>query len=118
MLPERVGLPLAARRTRQRDLLERGQHAGLVGDAKAEGAAREGRADFSGEEEVEAMARVSTRQCSQESSGRLFVGEPTGRGGGVSSQMTNARKPGDRLQMSSGRSTWTYVSPLWKTPRA
>ena len=39
------------------DLWERGQHAGLVGDAKAEGAAREGRAAFSGEEEDNAVAQ-------------------------------------------------------------
>ena len=37
------------------DLWERGQHAGLVGDAEAEGAAQEGRAAFNGEEEDEAV---------------------------------------------------------------
>ena len=42
--------------TRCMDLWERGQHAGLVGDAKAEGAARKGRAAFSGEEEDDAVA--------------------------------------------------------------
>ena len=40
---------IRARITRRMDLWERGQHAGLVGDAEAEGAARKGRADFSGE---------------------------------------------------------------------
>ena len=39
------------------DLWERGHHAGLVGDAEAEGAAREGRAALSGEEEDDAVAR-------------------------------------------------------------
>ena len=39
------------------DLWERGQNVGLVGDAEAEGAAREGRAAFSGEEEDNAVAR-------------------------------------------------------------
>ena len=39
------------------DLWERGQHAGLVADAEAEGAAREGRAASGGEEEDEAVAR-------------------------------------------------------------
>ena len=39
------------------DLLERGQHAGLVGNAEAEGAAQERRAAFSGEEEEDAVAR-------------------------------------------------------------
>ena len=38
------------------DHWERGLHAGLVGDAKAEGAAREGRAASLGEEEDEAVA--------------------------------------------------------------
>ena len=38
-------------------LWERGQHGGLVGDAEAEGAAREGRAAFIGEDEDDAMAR-------------------------------------------------------------
>ena len=61
--------------------------------------------------------RVSTILCSQESSGRLSVRQPTGRGEGVSSWMTNAPKPGDRLQMSSGRSTQIYGSHPWKIPR-
>ena len=39
------------------DLWERGQHAGLVGDAEAEGAAREIRSNFTGEEEDDAVAR-------------------------------------------------------------
>ena len=39
------------------DLCERGLHAGLVGDAEAKGAAREGRAASGGEEEDEAVAR-------------------------------------------------------------
>ena len=39
------------------DLWERGLHAGLLGDAKAEGASREGRASSGGEEEDKAMAR-------------------------------------------------------------
>ena len=39
------------------DLWDRGQHAGLVGDAEAEGAAQEVRAAFSNEEENDAVAR-------------------------------------------------------------
>ena len=39
------------------DFWERGQHSGLVGYAKAEGAVREGRSAFSGEEEDNAVAR-------------------------------------------------------------
>ena len=48
---------IRARITRRMDLWERGQHVGLVGDAEAEEAAREGRAAFSGEEEDYAMSR-------------------------------------------------------------
>ena len=39
------------------DFLERGQHAGLVGDSEAEGAAREGRTISSGKDEYDALAR-------------------------------------------------------------
>ena len=46
-----------ARITRRMDLWDRGQHAGLVGDAKAEGADQEGRAASSGEEDNEAIAQ-------------------------------------------------------------
>ena len=38
------------------DLWERGQHTALVGDAKAEGAAQEGRAASGGKEEDNAVA--------------------------------------------------------------
>ena len=61
---------------------------------------------------------VITTQCCLVSSDRPSFGQPTGRGEGVSSQMINAPKPGDWLQRSSGRSTQTYVSPLWRTPCA
>ena len=43
--------------TRRMDLWERGLHAGLVGDAEAEGAAREVRAASGGEEEDDVVAR-------------------------------------------------------------
>ena len=48
---------IRARITRRMDLWERGQHADLVGDAEAEGAAREGRSAFSGKKEENAVAR-------------------------------------------------------------
>ena len=38
------------------DLWERGLHSGLVGDAEAEGAVREGRADSGEEEEYKSVA--------------------------------------------------------------
>ena len=61
VLTKTVGIRQAreirAKITRRMDLWERGQHAGLVGDAEAEWAAREGRAAFSGEEEDDAVAR-------------------------------------------------------------
>ena len=47
------------------------------------------------------------------SSVRLSVRQPTGRGEVVSSRMTNAQKPGDRLQRSSGRSTRICVLLQW-----
>ena len=48
---------IRARITRRMDLWEWDQHVGLVGDAEAEGAARKGRATFSGEEEGNAVAQ-------------------------------------------------------------
>ena len=61
MLTKTLGIlrarEIRARITRRMDLWERGHHAGLVGDAEAEGAARKGRAAFSGEEEDDAVAR-------------------------------------------------------------
>ena len=59
---------------------------------------------------------ATTTQCCLESSGRPSVGKPTGRGEGVSSWMTNARKPGDRLQRFSRRSTRTCMSPPVENP--
>ena len=57
MLGVRQAREIWARITRRMDLWERGQHAVLVGDVEAEGAAREGRAAFSGEEEDDTVAR-------------------------------------------------------------
>ena len=54
---------------------------------------------------------ATTTQCCLVSFGRLSAGPQTGRGEGVSYH-TNARKPVDRLQRSSGRSTQTCVSPV------
>ena len=48
---------IRARITWQIDLWERGLHTGLVGGAKAEGSAREGRAASGGEEEDDVLAR-------------------------------------------------------------
>ena len=48
---------IRARINRRMNLWKRGQHAGLVGDVKAEGAAREGRAASSREEEDDAIVR-------------------------------------------------------------
>ena len=79
------------------DLWERGQHAGLVGDAEAEGAAQEGRSASGGKEEDDAMDR-----CFHETvlSGKLrqAVSRATNREGeGVYSRSTNALNPGDQL---------------------
>ena len=68
------------------DLLERGLHAGFVGDAEAEGAAREGMA-ASGREGKTRLSQGATMTCYfQVSSVRISIGQPIGRGGGVSSQ--------------------------------
>ena len=83
----------------------------MVGDAEAEGAACEGRAAFSGEEEEDAVAR-SFHETVLSVKLRQAVRRATNReGGGVSFQRKNAPKPGDRLQMSSGRSTQTCMPP-------
>ena len=72
---------IRARITRRMDLWERGQHAGLVGDAEPEGAAREGRATFSGKEEDDAMARrfyetaLMARSFLRRNSGIIFVSD-------------------------------------------
>ena len=57
MLGVRRAREIRARITRRMDLWERGQHAGLVGDAEAEGADQEGRATFSGNEEDNVVAQ-------------------------------------------------------------
>ena len=79
---------IRARITRRMDLWERGQHAGLVGDAEAEGAACEGRSAFSGEEEDDAVAQsfhktvllgklfqAVRRETDREGGGCLLLGE-------------------------------------------
>ena len=48
---------IRARITQRMDLWERGQRAGLLRDAEAEGAAQEGRSASGGEEEDDAVAR-------------------------------------------------------------
>ena len=57
MLGVRRASEIWARPTQRTDLWERGIHAGLVGDAEAEGTAREVRAASGREEEDEAVAR-------------------------------------------------------------
>ena len=47
---------IRGRITQQTDLWERAQHAGLVGDAEAEGAAKCGKAAFIGEEQEDSVA--------------------------------------------------------------
>ena len=79
-----------------------------------------------GKEETPALGRRRTRRypkatmtrCCMVSFSRLSARPPTGRGEGVSSQITNVPKPGGRLQRSSGRITQTCVPPPWKIPHA
>ena len=105
MLGDRRAREIRARITRRMDLWERGQHAGLVGDAEAEGAAHEGRAAFSSEEEDDTVERSYHSTVLSGKLQRAVRWATNREGEGVSSQMTNALKPGDRLQRSSGRST-------------
>ena len=57
MLGVRRAREIWERITRRMDLWERGINAGLVGDAEAEGASREGRSASGGEEEEEVVAQ-------------------------------------------------------------
>ena len=93
--------------TRRMDLWERGIHVGLVGDAEAEGAAREGRPASGGEEDDEAVAWSYHDTVLSGKLQPAICWATDREGGGVSSWMTNSRKPGDRLQRSSERSTLT-----------
>ena len=89
---------------------------GLIGDAEAEGAAREGRAAFNGKEEDNAVAWSFHETVLL---GKLWqaVRRATDREGrGCLLQEENAPKPGDRLQRYSWRSTRTCVSPLCNIP--
>ena len=98
--------------TRRMDLWKRGLHAGLVGDAEAEGATREGRAASGEEEEDEAVAR-SYHDTVLSGNIRQAVRRETYREGGwcllPDDQCT---KTGDWLQRSSGRSIRTCMYPL------
>ena len=106
---------IRARITRRIDLWERGHHAGLVGDAEAKGADRKGRAAFSSKEEDDAVARSFHGTVLLEKLRQAIRRATDREGGGVSSSMTNALKPGDWVQRSSGRSTPTCVTPNGKS---
>ena len=86
-----------ARITRRMYLWDRGIHTGMVGDAKVEGATQEGRAASGGEEGEEAISQSYPDTMFLVSFGRPSTRQPTGRGEGVFSQMTNVPKPGDRF---------------------
>ena len=95
---------IRVRITRLMDLWERGLHAGLVGDAEAEGSSREGRAASGGEEEDEVVGRSYHDTVLSGKLQKAVRGATNREGGGVSSRMINAQKPGDRLQRFFGRS--------------
>ena len=105
-----------ARITRPMDLWERGQHTSLLWDAEAEGAAREGRAAFSGEEEDDAVARSFHKTVLSGKLRQAVCRETDKEGGGCLLPGEKCTKLGDRLQMSSGRSTRTCVPPPAENP--
>ena len=86
-------------------------HAGLVGDSKAEGSTRRPGPPLAERRRTTPWPGVTMTRYCLVSFDRLSVGQPTGRGEGVSSWRNIALKPGDRLQRSSERSTGTCVSP-------
>ena len=102
---------IRARITRCMDLWERVQHSGMVGGAKVEGAACEGRAAFIGKDEEDAVSQ-SFHETVISGKLRQAVRRATNREGvGCPFRTTNALKPGDRLQMYSRRSTRRCVPP-------
>ena len=109
---------IQARITRRIDLWKRGQHAGLVRDAEAEGAAREGRAAFSGEEEDDTMAR-SSHETLLSGKFRQDVRRATDREGGgylvPGEKYTNTKQPVADVLWEKHPDM--HVPP-WKTPRA
>ena len=109
---------IQARITRRMDPWERDQHAGLVGDAEAEGTARKGRGAFSGEEEDDAVAR-SFHETVLSWKVRKAVRQATDRGVCVSppgGQMHENRATGCRSP--PGEAPGHGCPPPWKTPRA
>ena len=105
--------------TRQIDIWESGLHEGLIGDSEVEGAVREGRAASGGEEEDEAVAQSYHNMVLSGILSQAVYSETVREGGGgVSSQITNAKILGNRLQRFSGRSNCTCESTPWNIPRA
>ena len=99
--------------TRLMELWERGLHVGLVGDAEAEGDAREGRDAYGGEEEDESVARsYHTMVLSGKLWQAVYWATDMEAGGCLPPDNQCTKKPGERFQRSSGRSTRTCVSPL------
>ena len=101
---------IRARITRHMDLWERGQHAGLVWDAEAEGASREGRAAFSGKDEDDAMARsfhktvlsgklhqAVRRATNREGGGCLLPGDKCTKTGRPVADVLREKHPGMRV---------------------
>ena len=107
-----------ARITQRIDLWEKGLHAGLVGDAEAEGAAWDGRAASGKKEEDEVVSKCyhnTVLSGKLRQAGRL---ETNREGGGCllpDDKCTKTRRPVTEV---SGRSTRTCVCPPWKITRA
>ena len=91
------------------DLWERGIHSGLVGEALAEGRTREGQSKISNVEYKNSLARIFHSTMLSGKLRHAVRWSTNHERGGVSSQEMSARRPGNRLQTSSGRSTAVCV---------
>ena len=91
MLGIRRAKDIQARITRRMDHWERGIHAGLVGEAEAEGADMEGRVTSGGEKYDETVARSFHDTVLLVHLRHAFRWATNREGGGVSSQMTKTQ---------------------------
>ena len=100
------------------DLWERGQHAGLVGDAEAEGAARVGKSAFSGKEEDNAVARSFHETVLSEKLRQAICQATNREGGGCLLPGDKCTKTGQPVADVLREKHPDMHVPLWKILRA